>query len=365
MILQLEIGGEVLGIKAKPITDKLLSIGERIDLIPDTEVSKSVLSLRFAEARLHEPRVDILWSQRLKAIQSQTISGIIGVDENELLHLPVVGIEIEATDPTTKTLETDIANLASLGPPLGLVVIDTKEAPDMYLRASRIIRSMRYMYGNLVVLPVDNQWLPQIEKALARRSPAIVIPREEARKGTGKESAWTKRQKKVLRRLGEDAGFAVRVEWTPPSVQRAFEIFNAYSTPEGKLYTSTRKGSSERKSINKAGDYFTSSRLDVVWLLKLPNKLRLFLECLCERDPDLIRFLHLFPDDWGYIPLVGFELESSGGKHAGGALLNLAAHTIIGVCVVPDETIESLMQNKLNTYRPTLGLRNVYVRCRP
>lgn len=354
-----------MGIKAQPITDKLFSIGERIGLTPDTEVSKSVLSLRFAETRLYEPRVDVLWSLRLRAIQSQTISDIIGVDENELLHLPVVGIEIEATDPTTKTLETDISNLASLGPPLGLVVIDTKEAPDMYLRASRIVRSMRYMYGNLVVLPVDYQWLPQIEKELAGRSTSLVMQSEQARQSTGKESAWTKRQKKVLRRLGEDAGFEVRVEWTPPYVQRAFEVFDAYTIPEGKLCTWKHEGSSERKSINKAGDYFTSSRLDVVWLVKLPNKLRLFLECLCKMDPGLTRFLHLFPDDWGYVPLVGFELESSGGKHAGGALLNLAAHTIIGVCVVPDETIEARMEYKLNTYRPTLGLRNVYVRCRP
>jgi len=69
----------------------------------------------------------------------------------------------------------------------------------------------------------------------------------------------------------------------------------------------------------------------------------------------------LCPQLWSHVAVVGFELESSPGKHAGGGLLNLAAYPIIGVSVAIDTPTAKTLDATLRRYRPTLGLRNVYV----
>lgn len=66
--------------------------------------------------------------------------------------MPLVGIEVEATDPTTKTLESDFANIAALGPPLGLIVSNSEKSDDIYRRAARVVRYMRHSHGDVCVL---------------------------------------------------------------------------------------------------------------------------------------------------------------------------------------------------------------------
>jgi hypothetical protein len=65
------------------------------------------------------------------------------------------------------------------------------------------------------------------------------------------------------------------------------------------------------------------------------------------------------------VAVVGFELESSGGKHAAGGLLNLAAYCVIGVGVSPTSEGAAKLEAILARYRPTLGLRNVRVLAHP
>jgi hypothetical protein len=62
-----------------------------------------------------------------------------------------------------------------------------------------------------------------------------------------------------------------------------------------------------------------------------------------------------------HVAVVGFEIESGGGKHAAGGLLNLAAYCVIGIGVSPSINKAQELEGILARYRPTLGLRNVQV----
>ena len=62
---------------------------------------------------------------------------------------------------------------------------------------------------------------------------------------------------------------------------------------------------------------------------------------------------------------AAFELESGRGKHAEGALLNLAAYSVIGVLGTETRRAEEMLNRSLQTYRAALGLRNVFVRKMP
>lgn len=107
---------------ASAIVKKLEDLGERIGFQTQKEVSKSILALRYEGGKQYIPRLDLLWSMELHNKQAAAIAGIIGADKDTVVNMPLVGIEVEATDPTTKTLESDFANIAALGPPLGLIV---------------------------------------------------------------------------------------------------------------------------------------------------------------------------------------------------------------------------------------------------
>jgi len=116
-----------------------------------------------------------------------------------------------------------------------------------------------------------------------------------------------------------------------------------------------------RADMKKSADYLTDCKIDLAWLLPLPSGLREFLAALREFDPNLEAQGLICPDLHGHVAVVGFELESSTGKHAAGGLLNLAAYCVIGVGVSPTAVKAAELSSILARYQPTLGLRNVRV----
>src|SRR5437868_2733602 len=92
---QLEKLGTVLGFEAR------------------REVANSVLALRLDGA--YHPVVDLMWSRPLTTAQAAAIALVTGVRAPDLSHLPLVGIEVEGTTPSTKTMASDLANIAALG----------------------------------------------------------------------------------------------------------------------------------------------------------------------------------------------------------------------------------------------------------
>ena len=114
----------------KRIHDNAETLGKLLGFRAEQEVSTSLLSLRLDGA--YHPRIDLLWSLPLSVSQRRAIAWALGIDDaatKRIKHLPVVGLEIEGTQPSTKTLEADIANLAALGAPLGLLVVSERGSP--------------------------------------------------------------------------------------------------------------------------------------------------------------------------------------------------------------------------------------------
>jgi hypothetical protein len=114
--------------------------------------------------------------------------------------------------------------------------------------------------------------------------------------------------------------------------------------------------------MKKSADLFTESKIDLAWLMPLPAGVSAFLDEVFRLDLCLREHGMVFPELWSHVPVVAFELESSGGKHAGGGLLNLSAYGILGVAVAPNKRVGGEIAAALRTYQPTLGLRNVCVR---
>ena len=349
--------------QTRRIHNNAAALGKLLGFRAEQEVSTSLLSLRLYDA--YHPRIDLLWSLPLSVAQRRAIAWALGVDDaatERIKHLPVVGLEIEGTQPTTKTLEADIANLAALGAPLGLLVVSESGEKGIYRRAARAIRTTRRAFGDISVLPVEASWL---EEFMSKDWPSgkLLPPMSSKKAPAGGESRqWSPATRRVLRQKGKEAGFVVAESWNPPIVKAAFELQRAKT---GELAHTTDPKVGERSPMRKAGDYLTNSEIDLAWLAPLPGRLRAFLEKLDTLDPYSREHGLSFSELWNHIPVVAFELESGRGKHAGGALLNLAAYSVIGVLGTETDRAAEALKRTLRTYQPALGLRNVFVRQMP
>jgi len=118
----------------KSFHERLSELGPRLGLKSEREVSGSLLSLRLDRA--YQPRVDLMWSLPLSSAQVGALSHVLG-EPISVSSLPLVGIEVEGTTPSTKTLASDVANIAALGTRLGLLVVSEQGEPGIYRRAHR------------------------------------------------------------------------------------------------------------------------------------------------------------------------------------------------------------------------------------
>ncbi len=347
----------------KRIHDNAETLGKLLGFRAEQEVSTSLLSLRLDGA--YHPRIDLLWSLPLSVSQRRAIAWALGIDDaatKRIKHLPVVGLEIEGTQPSTKTLEADIANLAALGAPLGLLVVSERGESNIYRRAARAIRTTRRAFGDIAVLPVEASWLDEFKSKNWPTGKLLPpVPSKKAPAG-GETRKWSHTTRRVLRQKGEEAGFVVAESWNPPILKATFELQRAQL---GKLTHMTDPRVGERSPMRSARDYLVQCEIDLAWLLPLPGRLRTFLEKLDALDPCGREHGLGFAELWNHIPVAAFELESGQGKHAGGALLNLAAYSVIGILGTETHGAAEALKRTLRTYQPTLGLRNVFVRKMP
>jgi hypothetical protein len=341
----------------KNIHDQVVNLGRSLGFEPTREVGGSVLSLRLDGAYL--PRADVLWSLRLTPGQADALAAVTNAEPSRLHDLPIVGIEIEGTTPTTKTMGADVANIAALGTRIGLLVVSEAGERGIYRRAVRTIRTLRRSFGDLVVLPLEAGWLDALARRKWSSGVAPIPPRGERAPAGGETLAWSASTRKHLRTLGEGAGFVVVEPYVPEVLSTTFEQHQSQrASPLAHL---TDPVACKSAPMKKAADYLTACQVDLAWLLPLPVGLREFLTALGKLDPHLRDQGVLYPELHGYVAVVGFELESSGGKHAAGGLLNLAAYCVIGIGVSPTKDGAAELESILARYRPTLGLRNVRV----
>jgi hypothetical protein len=339
------------------IHDQIVTLGRALGFDPTVEVAGTVLSLRLDDA--YVPRADVLWSLHLTEAQARALSVVCGADRSRLRQLPVVGVEVEGTAPTTKTMGADVASVAALGARLGLLVVSEAGEKGIYRRAARAVRTLRRSFGEMGVVPVEASWL---EPMLGREWSAGLAPitPSAGRAPAGGESlAWSASTREYLRQLGEGAGFVVVEPYTPAVLDVAFaEEVERRGRPLTHMVDPVTHASAPMK---KSGDYLTACQVDLAWLLPLPAALGEFLAAIEDADPHLREHGLLSAGLHGHVAVVGFELESSSGKHAAGGLLNLAAYCVIGIGVSPTPEQGKELESILARYRPTMGLRNVRV----
>jgi len=339
--------------------EHVATIGQAIGFTVGREVSDSLLKVRLDEA--YQPRVDLLWSVPLDNKQRAGISWAIGRPIDEVTHLPIVGIEVEGSMPTTKTMAADLANLAALGAPLGLLVVSELGERNIYRRAVRAVRSVRRAHGDLHILPVEAEWLTEcVQNGWKMRPPDntdLLVAKKRPAGGETRE--WSRSTRETIRKMGQDAGFVVAEPFVPPTLSKLFDLAHHRAGPLG--FTANPM-TGESGQMTKHGDYLTRCEIDLAWTMPLPPTLQSFLQECHRRDPFLQQEGIVFPELWTHVPVVGFEVESSGGKHAGGGLLNLAAYCTLGITAVPDKKTAEQISSTIKTYQPTLGLRNIFVK---
>lgn len=338
----------------------LEDLGRTLGFSPEREVDNSLLRVRLEKEKAYRPRIDLLWSLHLPRRQQLAISWAIGEYAHEVSHLPIVGIEVEGTTPTCKVMSADIANLCALGAPLGLLVVSEAGEKNIYRRATRVARSVRRHFGDQKVVPVEASWLNGLSAKRWRKGRCDLRRNPPATPKGGESRAWSKPTRQEIRKIGEDAGFIVVEPLELPSLDAEFDRLKAqWSAPMNETRDPVF---GVRKPYTKSSEYFTESAIDIAWLMPMPRALPEFLDHLVGLDPGIKEAGLVFPQLWRHLTVVGFELESSSGKHAGGGLLNLSSHCVVGVVVTKGGTVAKSVKDILRTYQPTLGLRNVFVK---
>lgn len=206
----------------KAIHDKLAALGRDLGFVVEREVGDSLLRLRWDTGYVYRPRIDLMWSIPLDDPKRKALAWALGRDISGITHLPVVGIEVEGSQPSTRTMASDVANLAALGAPLGLLVVSEAGEANIYRRAARVVRSVRRSFGDLQVVPMEAAWLDDLSSRMWTTS-ASVVPAQRAKAPAGGEGRWSKQTRDLLRDAGIAAGFTVVEPYRPPILRATYE----------------------------------------------------------------------------------------------------------------------------------------------
>lgn len=351
----------------------IYELGKTIGLIADTEVSKYATNIRFEKE--YQPEVDVVWylnlSDDINASKIQNL--LVDLDLFYLTFLPLVGFEVEATDPTSKTQISNAANLYVQHYPYGFLVIDeNKGDKDLYRRAGRILRTFRFQFGHIDYLPLSKSQLNYLLNFQWKSDLKEKIKFEESlySKGTGGESEKSKVIRKKVVDIGIKAGFKIMSDWSPEDLILEYtlrkNIFNKLDVSDQKdleikrfLCKELSWTPNECKSISKWNQFYIKPKIDVIWCIGLPKRFVEFIEVVNNLDYDFKYNLPIFRNPKNPYPVVGFEIESQINKHAGGGILNLSRYTHYGFLVTEMKKIDSL-KRKIKTYSRNLGINNVY-----
>ncbi|MFC4987150.1 hypothetical protein [Saliphagus infecundisoli] len=313
----------------------------------------------------YTPRVDVVWYLDLRELGLDTtqLSDYFGFEDDEQYRrFPLVAFEIEASDPTTKTMTADLANLQAIGAPIGILIVDEEREGGLYRRGKRIVRTFRQLHGHTNCLCLDRSHLTDLvnrEWGGSTDQPAF---EHDISEGAGGEKEWSTRTRRQLADMGKEMGFVVKEDWIPDDLSQAYDRHRdlwqeADGTTDHEQYAWDPEG--ERKTFRGWRTYYTGSKIDLTWTMPYPASFKEFLTAVVDLDPDFETHTPLLREAESLHPLYGFELESSAGKHAAGGVLNLGAYPTVGQIVVPNETKRRRIETKIETYEQALGIRNV------
>ena len=355
------------------IKEMVYELGQTIGFITDTEVKDYTANIRFEKE--YKPEVDAVWYLNLsKEIDTNIIQNLItSLKMTYINFLPLVGFEIEASDPTSKTQMSNTANLYVQHYPYGFLVIDEEKGKkDLYRRAGRIIRTFRFQFGHVDYLPLSKSQLNYLLNVKWKSELKEKIKIEESRysKGIGGETELSRKIRKKIVDIGIKAGFKIKSDWSPEDLILEYRlrknIFDRLEiTNQSNLETKrflckeVSWNPNETKTISKWDHFFIKPKIDVIWCIGLPKRFVEFIEEVNNLDNDFKYNLPIFRNPRNPYPVLGFEIESQIDKHAGGGILNLSRYTHYGFLVTERKNLESL-KRKIKTYSRNLGINNVY-----
>jgi len=352
------------------LKNMVYTLGNKLGFISDTEIKQYTTNIRFESE--YEPEIDAVWYYDLSKIIDASKIEIINkqFESNDLHFFPLVGFEIEASDPTSKTQLSNAANLYLQHYPYGFIIIDENKAKkDLYHRAAGILRTFRFQYGQVNYLPLSKGQLEKILKFEWKNKKEDIFKFEKVKlsKGSGGEVGDAKIIRDKLTQLGDIAGFNIYHDWSPEDLSYDYQLrkdtLKALSSPSESIERFLGKKVSwnpnDPKIINRWYQFYIRPKIDVIWSIGLSLRFYEFYMELLNLEPDFKYNLPIYRDPSKPFPIIGFEIESSIGKHAGGGILNLAKYTHFGFIITQQKNID-LLNKRIKTYSRSLGINNVY-----
>jgi len=283
----------------------------------------------------YRPRLDVTWSVDLQAAGFD-LTDVSALTDNPTASLyGVIGAEVEVSRPTTKRHFSNLANLTLARLPFSMLVVDVAGEADMYRRANRAIRAFNYRYGTRDAVAID---IAQLEAAVTRVSSVELVRAPQPRVlggdmqkeggGLGGESADTIALRRTLSERGKRAGFVVLHDAVDQRMASEFGMVS-HAAPTA-LEVQWSPGATRR--AHTASQFWTSSRPDVVWAIEPAAGFKDLVDSVATEVGGLSLYSRFGPVP-DVLPVISFELERSGGKHAAGAVFTLAAQPGVGVIV--------------------------------
>lgn len=323
----------------KAIQQELLDLGTKLGFISKTEY-------QFKNIQPYTPQYDIVWFLDLKKYNLDTIP-FFQNSFKELLGkgnflVPIVAIELENSDLTSKKQIGNIMNLYTSPAYFKLIVTTTatKNTEDMHRRAIRMFHSYSHLLGNrnLLVIEYENIEKIKLPNFTKKETLLSVAENQKKRKGAGGETSSKSYSNNLYKKL-KKTSLEIKGDAQP-------EVYDwIYST----------KNVKESKS-----KYFYIPKLDFMTGFSLPESFSKWLNLLANkltktecREFPLLHFLRENPNESIFFPLAGFEIETGNGKHLNGGITNLATHCFMGFLV-------SEFEEHLQTYQKHLGFNNVF-----
>ena len=361
------------GKKAVQYKQLVEELGEKLGFLTRFEIIGNLANVKFDNE--YRPEVDAAWffdlTKQIKLKELNTILQIIsGLDLDHIRNIPLVGFEIEASDVTSKGQICNAANLFVQHYPYGFLLVDENIGnKDLYRRAAKILRTLRYQYGHKDYFPLSVSQLVELSnKTFIKRSHREMKNQKIFNaKGSGGEKKETIKLRNYLIEKGKIAGFEVYTDWVPSDLEYEYnsklamlkEMQTASDLTKRTLGKEISWTPNLSKTISRWDKYFIKPKLDVVWCIRLPSVFSDFMNLVINLDNDFITNLKLLRDPAKPFPIFAFEIESSSNKHAGGGILNLSRYSLFGFVAVPKRH-EKPIKGKIYTMSRNMGINNVY-----
>jgi len=272
----------------------------------------------------YNPQIDLVWFLDLRESLKggfDKICKIIhrwtdgAIPEDSLRYIPLAAFEVETSDPTSKTIYSDLHNLAATRAPFKFEVI--REIGEMNLdRAKRIESAAKTFDGITDCFVISDENLSELELQIEKR--VYHLPPCKLRKRKAKPDDF----RSQILSTGQKCGLISQIEFTPPQCRQK----NIYPP-----------------------------MLDGAWLVSIPREASIALHNLIQLS--LCEPLH----DLCHYTIFGFEHEKeTSQKHVAGGISNLSRHSYIGFLVVPTEKLNNA-KKLISKYSIAFGMTNVFV----